>query len=161
MKLSTREDVNVPIEAVFASVTDFDAFERRALRRGAEISRTDPASGPGLGSAWEASFSFRGRERSLSAEVEAFETPEKLSIGSKSGGLLGTFNVNLVALSPKKTRMVIGLELTPKNLSARLLVQSLKLAKASLKKRYDKAVADYAKSIEAEHGGIDPGQRLG
>ena len=34
MKLSTREDIAASIDAVFAELTDFDGFERAALRRG-------------------------------------------------------------------------------------------------------------------------------
>ncbi|MEM6727447.1 MAG: SRPBCC family protein [Pseudomonadota bacterium] len=161
MKLSTREDIAVPIEAVFASVTNFEEFERRALRRGAEISRSDPPSGAGLGSAWDVAFMFRGRDRKLRAEVVGYDAPEKLTVASQSGGLHGSFTVSLVALSPRKTRMVVGLELVPKNLSARLLVQSFKLAKASIKKRYDGAVLDYAHMVEDAYKSSPAGRRMG
>ncbi|MEM6276943.1 MAG: SRPBCC family protein [Pseudomonadota bacterium] len=160
MKLSTREDIAVPIAEVFSRVTDFEEFERRAMRRGAEISRTDPVTGPGQGSQWEATFMFRGRERRVQAQMDELQSPEKLSIGSKSSGLDGSFDVQLVALSPSRTRMIVGLELRPQNLSARLLVQSLKLAKASLAKRYAATVSDFAKGIEAEYTPTNPGMTL-
>ncbi|MEM9349516.1 MAG: SRPBCC family protein [Pseudomonadota bacterium] len=156
MKFSDREDIALPIETVFAAVSDFGAFERRALRRGAEISRTDPESGPGLGTVWDVEFEFRGRARSLKAKVTDFTAPTNLLVSSLSGGLKGSFSVKLVALSPRKTRLTVGLELVPTNLSARLLVQSLKLAKSSLSKRFDQAVADYAAALEREHGAQPP-----
>ena len=161
MKLSTREDIAVPIADVFAHISDFGEFERRAMRRGAEISRIDPPAGPGEGSKWEALFTFRGKERKVKAKVDTLAAPETLTVGSKSGGLDGTFEVRLVALSPSKTRMIVGLELKPTNLSARLLVQSLKLAKGTLTDRFSKAVTDFAKSLEVSHNGAQPRMTLG
>ncbi|MEM8592549.1 MAG: SRPBCC family protein [Pseudomonadota bacterium] len=160
MKLSTREDVAVPIEDVFASLTNYDEFERRALRRGADVIRTDPPTGPGLGSVWEATFNFRGRQRDLHAELTTFDAPEKIMIASHAGGLEGAFEVQLVALSPQKTRIIAGLELIPKNLSARLLVQSFKLAKGQLTKRFGRALSDFATGLEHAHNGVKPGVTL-
>ncbi|MEL7301834.1 MAG: SRPBCC family protein [Pseudomonadota bacterium] len=151
MKLSSREDVALPIAAMFRAVSDFEVFERRVLRRGADISRTDPESGPGKGSTWEARFQFRGRERDLTARVTEFDAPSLIGVTSISGGLKGDFTVSLVALTPRKTRMIVGLDLTPNNLSARLFVQSLKLAKSTISKRFETAVADYARGLERSH----------
>ncbi|NND18267.1 MAG: SRPBCC family protein, partial [Silicimonas sp.] len=39
MKISTREDISVPIEDVFAAVSDFGAIERLFQRRGIVIER--------------------------------------------------------------------------------------------------------------------------
>ncbi len=52
------------------------------------------------------------------------------------------------SLSRSRTRIMVALELKPQNLSARLLVQSLKLAKNSLTKKFKKRVGDYAKDME-------------
>ena len=41
MKLVARYDVDVPIDFVWAELTDFEAWERMAIRRGAEVMRTD------------------------------------------------------------------------------------------------------------------------
>ena len=54
MKLATREDIDAPIEAVFEQLSDFDGFERAALRRGAEVRahrRADRHVGAGM--AWK------------------------------------------------------------------------------------------------------------
>ena len=44
--------------------------------------------------------------------------------------------------------MAVALEMSPLNLPARLLVQSLKLAKSTLSKRFKDRVADYARGLE-------------
>ncbi|HCI07161.1 MAG TPA: hypothetical protein DE314_07355, partial [Sulfitobacter sp.] len=61
MKFSTREDVEVPIDQAFALICDFDAYERSAMRRGAEVRRVDDLSKPGVGMKWAASFKMRGK----------------------------------------------------------------------------------------------------
>ncbi len=152
MKFSTREDMDLPIEVVFEGISNFKSFERKALRRGAEVNRTDPEAGQGLGTVWELSFQFRGKKRETIAEVSRFDVPEHLAVTYKSGGMIGAVNVSLVSLSKQKTRMMVALELAPTNLSSRLLVQSLKLAKGSLTKRFKGAVNDFATTLERDRG---------
>ena len=82
MKFSTREDVSAPIEYVFQCVTDFSAFERSALRRGADIQRKDNLKTPGVGVAWRISFPFRGKTRTVAANVQDFDQPNRLEIFS-------------------------------------------------------------------------------
>ena len=41
MKLSSRQDIEAPVAFVFDALNDFQAWERAALRRGAEVARTD------------------------------------------------------------------------------------------------------------------------
>ncbi|MEM1301001.1 MAG: SRPBCC family protein [Pseudomonadota bacterium] len=154
MKFSTREDVEVPIEAVFQALADFESFERRALRRGAEVERTDGLTEPGVGMAWTVGFKFRGRDRTLLPRVTRYDVPNLMEVISTSGGLDVVLAVELVDLSPARTRMSVGLEMKPNTLSARLLVQSMKLAKANLTKRFKVAVADYAETIERDYRGV-------
>ncbi|MEO0487463.1 MAG: SRPBCC family protein [Pseudomonadota bacterium] len=160
MKISTRTDVDVRIELVYAAVTDFDRWERRAMRRGADVVRTDPPEGPGLGSAWDSKFIFRGRRRALKAIVSQFEGPEHLSIDSKIGGIDASFHVQLMALSQRRTRMSVSTELVPTNLSSRLLVQSMKLAKASLSRRFTGAIDDFARELERENTVVTAGATI-
>jgi hypothetical protein len=54
----------------------------------------------------------------------------------------------LVPLSPNRTRVNLVLKMSPKTLSARLLVQSFKLARSSINKRFKARMAQYAREIE-------------
>lgn len=153
MKFSTREDVEVPIDQAFALICDFDAYERSAMRRGAEVRRVDDLSKPGVGMKWAASFKMRGKKRNLELELEMtrFDQPTEICVLSSTSGINGTGQIELLALSRGRTRILVEFELKPTNLSARLLVQSLKLAKNSLTKRYKLRVAEFAKNIEDRH----------
>jgi len=148
MKFSSNEDVEAPIETVFGMYSDFDMFERAALRRGAEIVRTDKLKAPGAGMAWKASFKFRGRPRLVTGEIVTYDPPEGYVIEAISPNLIGVMSVDLVPLSRNRTRVSLALEIKPKSLTGRLMVQSLKLGKTRITRRFKVAAADYAKSLE-------------
>lgn len=148
MKFSAREDVAAPIDQVFAALNDFDGFERQAMRRGAEVQRVDPLTQAGVGMKWKVYFRMRGRRREMDLELVRYDAPNEMVFGVSSAGITGTFTVELLALSRSRTRIALAAEITPLTLSTRLFVQSLKLAKSSLNKRFKLRVADYAKTLE-------------
>jgi hypothetical protein len=147
MNFTTHKDIDAPIEYVFQKVTSFDGYERQALRRGAQVVRVDGAGPVRVGSAWDIAFSFRGKDRNLRASVSTIASPELLEIDTVATGLNSATKVNLVALSPKTTRVSVTVDMTAKSLSARLLLQSLKLAKGNLNKRFTKRVNEQVGGI--------------
>ncbi len=148
MQFSTHADIQAPIAWVFQQLSDFPAFERQAMRRGADLRRVDDLPRPGLGSAWDVQFQFRGRDRQLRAEVTGFEVPSSLVITAVSPNMGGVSTVELVSLARTTTRMTVSLEVTAKSLSARLLLQSLKLAKGNLTRKFETGVSGYALNLQ-------------
>lgn len=148
MKFSTRADIEAPIDFVFDRVTDFAGYERAALRRGAQVQRVDASSAARVGARWEASFVYRGRKRDLNVTVTELDPPHALKAASTMSGIEGATEVELVPLSRQRTRLVFAQELKPTSLAARLMIQSLKLAKGTLDKRFKERVRDYAADIE-------------
>ena len=156
MKFSSKEDVEAPIAQVFDLISEFDVYERKAIRRGIEVQRTDTRPAPGVGSSWHAKFDLRGKRREIDVVVSAFDRPDSIHFASDTQGLQGVVTFELMPLSPNRTRMAIEVDLKPKTLSARLLVQSIKLAKKSLVKKFKLRVAEFAKTLEeraAQRGG--------
>lgn len=148
MKFSTKEDIEAPIDVVFREVTDFAVFERAALRRGAQVQRIDEKTFPDTIITWDISFPFRGRQRNMRAELTEYDPPHSVLVKSTSGGLGGEVVVELVALSRGRTRIVVSLDIKPKNLTTRIMVQSMRIAKNKLKARYRMRVARFASDIE-------------
>lgn len=148
MKFTTREDIAADINYVFASVSDFDGLERAALRRGAEVMRTDTLSAPGEGMSWKAIFAFRNRERTADMKLTHYDAPNALTLFSKISGIDAEVRVDLLALSPQRTRLSLDVELKPKSIPARLMLQSVKLARNNMVKKFRRRVADYAQNIE-------------
>jgi hypothetical protein len=117
MKFSTKEDVEAPIDFVFDEVSDFQSFERAALRRGAEVQRVDTLSSPGPGLAWDAQFRFRGRRREITIEVTDFDKPHNIACAFESQLFAGALVVDLVALSRNRTRLSVEINFSPRNLT--------------------------------------------
>ena len=151
MKMSAREDVEAPIAFVYEQITDFAAFERKAMRRGAEVQRVDSLAAPGPGMAWDVDFTLRGKHRKVQIALGKLDPPNGLIITSRSPAMGGQMTVDLVALSRNRTRMSLDIELSPKNLSSKLLVQSMKLARKTLNRRLRKRIAQYAAELEDRH----------
>ncbi len=151
MQFSAKEDVEAPIDFVFEQLSDFQSFERSALRRGADVQRIDSKRNVGPGMAWDASFKLRGRTREVKLELTEYEPPNGMTLSSRSDAMGGHLRIDLVALSRGRTRMSLEIDLKPKTLSSRLLVQSLKLARSNLSKRFRTRVGEFAEDLEDRH----------
>jgi uncharacterized protein YndB with AHSA1/START domain len=149
MILTAQEDIEAPIDRVFAELSDFDGIERQAMRRGVQVQRRGSVDAPvAAGTAWEVGFTFRGKTRDAVITLTDCIPSEKLVFDTVSGGLEAQAVVDCVALSRGRTRISLHSELIPKTLSARLLVQSLKLAKGGVEKRFRRRMAGFAKDLE-------------
>ncbi|SEK77719.1 hypothetical protein [Pacificibacter marinus] len=151
MKFSTRQDIEAPADFVFAQMSDFDGLERQAMRRGIEVRRKNPMQPRGIGAAWVLRAPFRGKWRDIDARIAEFDSPNVLVACAKSGGLDMTLSIDLVPLSSVRTRIMLGYDVRPQTLSARILVQSVKFAKASLQRRFDKRVGKFSEVIGARY----------
>lgn len=151
MQFSTKEDIEAPIDAVYAMVSNVQRFERSAFRRGADLRRVKGDGCLHVGAAWHAQFTMRGKHRELDIEMTDCEPPNAMAFSGISQGIDATLTLDLIALSPRRTRMAIIVNMTPKTISARLFLQSLKLAKATLTKRYKLRIAEYARTLEQRY----------
>ena len=151
MKFTTHKDIDAPIDYVFQKAANFDGYERQALRRGAHVARVDGMGPVRVGSAWDVAFTFRGKDRNLRATVKSIVAPDTFEIDTVATGLNSLTKVDLIALSPKTTRVAVSVALTARSLSARLLLQSLKLAKGNLNKRFTKRVGEQVAGIADDY----------
>ncbi len=151
MKLTTKQDVEAPLDVVYARLTDFDHFERMAMRRGAEVERTDRLKKPDIGMAWRLRFTFKGKQRNMAVRFADAEPGSHLAWAFDSVPIEGTVKVELVSLSPRRTRMTLAVDIRPKTLAARLMIQSLRLAKGRVQRRLDLRAGQLANMIEEQY----------
>jgi carbon monoxide dehydrogenase subunit G len=148
MKLSTKVDIEAPIDDVFGALTDFEGFERAALRRGAEVVRMGQPRPNGVDQVWRVGFDYRGKRRLLTARLVALDRPNALRFQGTAKSLDGEMLVDLVALSRRQTRVTVAMEIKPKTLSARIFVQSLVFARSRINDRFAKRIRSFAQMIE-------------
>ena len=151
MKFAAREDLEAPIERVFEMLSEFETFERAALRRGADVTRAFEGDKLELGSSWNARAKIRGKLRNLRVELTQYDPPTTMNFSTVSDGFEAEFLVDLVALSRTRTRLQVELDVRPRSLPARLLMQSAKLARNSMNRRFKTRVRTFAQDLEQRY----------
>lgn len=149
MKFTTHEDIEAPLEAVYKAFTDSDGWERAVLRRGAEVSRTDKLTAFGIGMGWLVGFVWRGRPRKLTIRVDQVEAPQQVGLTVVGSSIDAKVNFDFVPLSAKRTRVAASADVKPRNLAARVFLQSLKLAKGKADARFRTRFAALCAEVEA------------
>ena len=151
MKLSTREDIEAPLAFVFDSFADTEGWERAALRRGAEVTRTDRVQGFGPGMAWNVGFSWRGKTRRLAVKLATVEAPGHLGFQAFGSSVDAEVSLEFVELSNRRTRVTVGVDTKPRNLAARVFLQSLKLARGKIDRKFEARIGALCNDIEERY----------
>lgn len=151
MNLSTREDIEAPVDYVFTALSDFGDFERAALRRGAEVTRTDDLGAIGPGAAWRAQFEMRGKPRRLDVTLSEYDHPRRMRFDGGSKNIEGELVYELHELSPRRTRVIVKVEMRPLSLPARIALQSLRLAKTRTNAKFGRRVRGFVREIEGRY----------
>lgn len=147
MKFVATEDIAAPIDAVWARVSDLEGFEARAKQRVSGLARTPP--GPATqGSKWTGKAEVMGKARTITVVASILVAPNQLLAEAGTDGMTVTIQVDLEAKGPSLTRLTVTTEAKARSLAARLMLQSAKLARATMAKRYKGRVADFASRIE-------------
>lgn len=153
MKFSSKEDVNIPVQDLFGMLSDFETFERAALRRGAKVKRVPSKDGGAAGTSWVVDAEIRGKQRVLKATLRRADPYEELIFEGQLGGVSAEFEITLLALAKGRTRLGMALDMRPNTLSARLMIQSAKFARNTLNRRYKARIAKFAKELERRYKG--------
>lgn len=150
MKFRVADDVEAPIDWVWEGFTDFAAIEADIRARDAELSRMGDWKEAALGVAWRGSVPVRGKVRTIEARISGFVPEEHLLVESRIGGMDCTYEVVFAPLSAEITRVSVTLELKASTLSARLLLQTLKIARRKVIQRLEGAVVRQGQAVEAD-----------
>lgn len=151
MEFSAREDIEAPIDYVFEQVTNFKTFERSIMRRGGDVARLQGGDSPEVGTKWRVKFRLRGKDREVNAEITQVDVPNGLTIDVTSRNADGSMVVELVALSPKRTRVIVNADAGAKTIPAKLFFQSVRLARGKAEQRFKSLVTGFAEDAEARY----------
>ncbi len=156
MKITSKTDIEAPLVVVFAALSDFEAWERAAMRRGADVSRTDKMRTPAPGLTWALRFGYRGKDRQFDLKLITLDPAGKLGFSGAGRTLEGGMILDLVGLAPNRTRLVLGVETRALTLGARLLLQTLKLRRATVENKLNQRLVQLARDIEMRHASTTP-----
>ena len=159
MKLAAKYDIEAPVDFVYAQLTDFDGWERAAMRRGADVSRTDTLAKPGPGMTWATQFHYRAKDRKATIRIDAMTPQSQMSLTAMSALVDAGLEVDLLNLGARRTRVDVRLDVRPKTLAARIYVQSLRLARTRVDRSFAQRIAQFATEIEDRFRSQNPPKR--
>ncbi|MFT6696909.1 MAG: hypothetical protein ACJAXU_002417, partial [Paracoccaceae bacterium] len=138
MKFADKTDLEANLNDTFMAFADFETFERQVLRSGAKIARTDDLTENGPGMMWDVGLEFRGKERKIKVELVDHDAPNLLEFEGSADGISAVILVELSSLSGRQTRANVSFDLQAKSLAAKLLLQTARLTKSKLNKRFSR-----------------------
>ncbi|PYE83959.1 SRPBCC family protein [Pseudoroseicyclus aestuarii] len=148
MKFAAKTEIAAPQQFAFDQLSDFARFEEAIRARGAQLQR-QPAEQGLLGTRWDGEVAFRGRHREVGAELTQWDPPAGYGLSVDSGGFVGDFVLALRPLDAARCALSVELVLEPTSMSARLMLQSLKLARGNLERRFSDRVQAQGQEIAA------------
>ena len=151
MKFKVSEDVDAPADITWARFTDFSGIEADARGRGAELARVGNWAVAAPGSTWRGQVSVRGRKRPLTSQISAMEAPGRCEIQTTVGGMEATYEMTFLELRPDMTRVQVVLDMSAGTLSARLALQTLKLARGRVMQRLQGLLARQGNLAEDDY----------
>lgn len=151
MEFTSTSQINAARDFVFSQLTDYPQLEAFIVDAGGDITRVDTLGEIGAGMAWHVDGEIRGRQRQIDIVLEEFTDQEHLSYLCDSGSIDTRVTLNARQIAPEKTELTIRIAPVAKNLSARLILQSIKLARRTISKRIDKRMKSFAHLIETRY----------
>jgi uncharacterized protein YndB with AHSA1/START domain len=148
MKLTAKIDLEVPAAFVFDTLTDNASWEREAIRNGVEVSRPPAAPDRGLGAAWQMRGHYKGKPRKVLIVIEELVQDQRIGLSLDSPSIDGTARLEVMVLSPRRSRLRVDLEIKPKTLAARLFVNTMRLAKGRVQARFEKGLGQLGSRIK-------------
>lgn len=151
MKLTVRHDIEAPLAYVFGELNDVAAWERSALRRGAEVTRTTGVKDLATGASWLIKFAFRGKMRQVALRLTTLEPNASLGFSGTGASLDGLAGIDLLELASRRTRLSVTLDVRPRTIAARVILQSLRIAKNRINRRFSDRVIQICADIETRY----------
>lgn len=150
MKFVNHTEVRRSAEAVFTYISKLDALEERARAGGVKVMRLSGDGALTPGTEWEVEGRFAGADRKVEIRLERVKVPSSLIFKNKTGGTEVDFEVQVLPQAANRTRLRTITDMKARSLSARLILQSMRLIRPRINGRIDSALGKLAKRIEAE-----------
>ena len=150
MRLSSSQIIGVPKDYLFERITDFDSFESYIHTEGGMAERTDNVAGTQSGMSWHVSGTFRKKQRNVDLTLENYAPSDKLKYVCETSSMNAAIFFELTEITPDQTELSLYIDPEARNISARLVLQSVKLAKKTIERRITQRIERFGNQIEAD-----------
>jgi carbon monoxide dehydrogenase subunit G len=151
MKINGKHDIDVPLAIVGQILADFQGWERAAMRRGVEVKRTDTLGGAQVGAKWHGRFNYRGKSRNVELRVLEMDASGRITMSFLGSSMEGTAQITTFAMGAHRSRIAATIDVQARTLAARLLFQSLRLARQRVVRRFERRLAQFGAEIELRY----------
>lgn len=151
MHFTSKQDINAPIDYVFQHLTNFELYEAHGMRVGATIERLDTFTQIQPGMCWHISGYYRGKKRNVELTLDTYEPVETLKYTCVSKPVDALIELHLTPLSRSETRIKIDIAVKAKQLSARVILQSARIAKNTLDRKFDTRMRNLANKLSEKY----------
>jgi hypothetical protein len=151
MKINGKHDVDAPVAFVMQVFADFPGWERAALRRGVDVRRTDRLPEPGPGAKWLTTFNFRGKPRIVEVTLVDLDASGRLVVSFSGKSAQGTATLVPLEMSARRTRISASVDIQARTLAARVLIQSMRLARNRVMRKFEQRLAQFGAEIAARY----------
>lgn len=148
MRLTAKTDLEAPIGPAYNALVDHPSWERDAIERGLRVERVAGATHLGPGAGWEVHLPFRGKLVKLQLLVVEERPSDEVRYSYLSNAFEGEITLGVTPLSLRRTRLTMGIEIHPRTIMARVLMNTLRLAKGRAQARLEQRLAQMARQIE-------------
>mgnify|MGYP002152317409 FL=1 len=136
---------------VWERFIDFSGFEEETRGRGVTLTRVGNWTETAENVEWRGVVTIHGKARPIASRVAQLVAQKLCVIESRIGGMECHYEMNFVPLSTEVTRVALVMDLSAKTLTARLLLQTLKLARSRVLQRLQGLIARQGNEVEAAY----------
>lgn len=151
MRLKAIHQIKAPKDYVFERISDFDSFERYIHEIGGTADRTDDVAGIQPGMSWHISGTFRKKHREVDLTLDHFHPSDKIKYAVETENMNAAIFFELSDTAAGETELALFIDPEARNISARLVLQSVKLAKKTIEKRITSRIEAFGNRIEADY----------
>ena len=152
LELSAREDVQIPVDELFARASRFGKFAQQARRNGAKVRKLEPGEADS-GPSWEVHYPFGGTQRRFTLELVERRAPQCLRFAIHSRSIEGEFTVHLHALDAARSAVEARLAVSPRSAKARIVLHSMRLTRGRMERRFAERLRTLLQRAAAERDG--------
>lgn len=151
MLFEAREEIETPRDFAFSRFADFTRYEASVRQYGADIRRVNGFTEIAEGCSWRGSAVVRGKARGVEATITRLDRPDHAQMKTTVGGMTVDVDLYFTELGPEKTELRATAQLKATTLAARLILQTVKLARRQIQGKIAARVVALANQCEDDY----------